>query len=483
MPVYQDSGPGIGAGLQAGVQGFLGAQQKKKNDALFEQELADQMYNRTRQRASDAQAGMHILAPGESQPWAAISADATSGVRVPPPAPLPAMDMNAPGASPLAASPSAAPGSPPRTDVQNIPGHPSNRAAAVAPAAGPAANFEAQMAPALAGMAPTQAPSRGPRYETGQGYYIDHQPAWNAADTARAQHVEDQFTPALVSQMMAQQERQRKLQGYVSAGIPADRAQLYVDNPALAENDPKVGKPVSVPKDERMQSRIKDLVTGGMPLSQASARARIEFGDADPLAEHQANRLFDVAHPTADPAIAATRADNVSTRNESRIVTQYTNATKKYSQTADAIQAINENRAGALRGDPIAQQTLLQDFIKLNLPGQQVTAGELHHYADLMGLGDKAGQLLQKLQQGSPLSQTQVKLILGHADNLVAERRKGLGYIRDQFAQRATREKVDPQALVDWFGFLPDGATAPPPSGAGGDTGANPFSGLIPKKP
>jgi hypothetical protein len=31
----------------------------------------------------------------------------------------------------------------------------------------------------------------------------------------------------------------------------------------------------------------------------------------------------------------------------------------------------------------------LQDFIKLNLPGQIVTAGELHNYAGLMGLGDK----------------------------------------------------------------------------------------------
>jgi hypothetical protein len=84
----------------------------------------------------------------------------------------------------------------------------------------------------------------------------------------------------------------------------------------------------------------------------------------------------------------------------------------------------------------------------------------------------EAGQIIQRLEQGSPLSQKQIELILSHSDNLIKERKKGLNYIRNAYAERGKRDGVDPQAFVDWFGFLPqddeegNGPTTATPAGA-----------------
>lgn len=265
-----------------------------------------------------------------------------------------------------------------------------------------------------------------------------------------------------------------------TAAINGDRnaqAKIVTIDKSLAPHFmPKAPEPYHVQGQNGVNQVGPDGKVTFVPYAAGFQR---EAPPRDPVADHAANRAYDAAHPTRDPAVADMRKDAQSARNEARIVQQYTAATKKYSQTADAIQAIAENREGALRGDPIAQQTLLQDFIKLNLPGQIVTSGELHTYAGLMGLGDKAGQFIQRLQQGSPLSQQQVNLILGHADNLVTERRKGLNYIRDQYASRAQKQGVDPESLVDWFGFLPDGRA--PESGSGGMNPTPP--GVAPSAP
>lgn len=164
------------------------------------------------------------------------------------------------------------------------------------------------------------------------------------------------------------------------------------------------------------------------------------------------------------------RKDALSARNEARLVTQYTGATKKYSATADALQAINENREAALNLDPIAQQTLLQDFVKLNLPNQQVTAGELHNYAGLMGLGEKGQVFIDKLRNGTPFSRTMIERILKLGDGLAAQRKLAAKNLRDQYGIRADRMGVPRDALPDWFEFLPDAA-----AGAAPTTGKNPM--------
>lgn len=159
------------------------------------------------------------------------------------------------------------------------------------------------------------------------------------------------------------------------------------------------------------------------------------------------------------------RTDAANERNAARMSSQYLNVTTRYKQTHDAMQAINEAKPGALRGDPIAQQTLLQDFVKLNLPGQIVTVGELHNYANLMGLGDKGQQIMQRLATGAPLAQSQVKLIIDHANALMVERRKAAKYVRDQYIARGKEHGVGEENFLDHFGDLDEPTNAPSSSG------------------
>jgi hypothetical protein len=53
---------------------------------------------------------------------------------------------------------------------------------------------------------------------------------------------------------------------------------------------------------QTLHERVMELRNGGMPMDQAIKQARGEFGqDPDPQATHQANRRFDVTHPTRRP--------------------------------------------------------------------------------------------------------------------------------------------------------------------------------------
>lgn len=164
------------------------------------------------------------------------------------------------------------------------------------------------------------------------------------------------------------------------------------------------------------------------------------------------------------------RTEQQRAQREARFVAQYETMSKPFAQAAINVQALNENRYGAMHGDPIAQQTALQDFIKLNLPGQMVTAGELHQYASLMGLGDRGTQLLQKLEKGTPLSATQMRLIYQHADGLVKARKKAADYLRTQMQKRGAGYGIDPDAFVDHFGFLSDGDAGAEAPAAGGSS-------------
>jgi hypothetical protein len=186
-PVYQNSGPGLGEAL---VQAFAGYQGAKRQRQLVDEEHDDRIRRNTaldradvRTRAMDAQSGLHILAPGELPPLAVAQAPGNE-VAVPQ-INAPEIDFThflnqemqtGPRAQPAPGAPSKA-----AAGALNIPGHPGARANAVQPSSDPGSNFQAMMAPALAqaGM-----PSRGPRFEFGQGYYLDRQPQWDAQDAA-----------------------------------------------------------------------------------------------------------------------------------------------------------------------------------------------------------------------------------------------------------------------------------------------------------
>jgi hypothetical protein len=169
----------------------------------------------------------------------------------------------------------------------------------------------------------------------------------------------------------------------------------------------------------------------------------------------------------------ADREEQQRSQREARHVAQYEANVKPFAQTAAAYQTLDELRSAAMHGDPIAQQTALQDFIRMVLPGQMVAQGELHNYAHLMGLGDRAGQMLMKLERGSPLSTAQIKSIYDRADGIIKAKRGASDYLRKQAQKRASAYQIDPEAFVDHFGFLNTQPQAPATGAAAVDRHLN----------
>jgi len=323
--------------LREGFDTFQQARDRKRAETLQNAQIADQ-----RQRNEDAHLASETAAYGAGVRSGTAPAETGTDVTIPampdlsPPTTADFARRLRGGPSEPAAPESTAPFTPPTGDAWSraIRGNgmpapaPQLVAAALAPQGAPVAPtvagaFNPQTGtfgggpPSPGALALGQAVARtvhlGPtgRYaQLDATHYIDQQPARDAAALARQQHQEDQMTPVMVSQMLAQQERDRKKAAYIAAGIPEARAQLFVDNPALAENDPTIGKrPPALPKDERLQTRIQELVKGGVPLAKASAQARTEFGETDPTAVHEANRRFDVDHPIALDVAEADHCD------------------------------------------------------------------------------------------------------------------------------------------------------------------------------
>lgn len=220
MPVLTNSGGGLGQALLGGADAFIGARRQKRQDDLFEEQLANAKYAAATQRAQDEENGLHILAPGELPPpdvarnmvdYAGAKANAATPDNVI----NSSLTFSPQGGSPTLSRAGAG--------KANIPGQ--------------SGSFMDRMTSMLG-----QQPDRGAQYQVGRGYYIDKAPQWQAADAARSAKMSDAFESSLMNQFVAQGERDRKIRGYVAAGVDPTRAALYADNPALADNDPKIGK-------------------------------------------------------------------------------------------------------------------------------------------------------------------------------------------------------------------------------------------------
>lgn len=78
------------------------------------------------------------------------------------------------------------------------------------------------------------------------------------------------------------------------------------DGPVLPKSvrDKKAAIAAGVEKapDQTLHERITELRGQGMKPEDAITQARQEFGQEDPTAQHQKNRLFDVQHPTRSGA-------------------------------------------------------------------------------------------------------------------------------------------------------------------------------------
>lgn len=148
------------------------------------------------------------------------------------------------------------------------------------------------------------------------------------------------------------------------------------------------------------------------------------------------------------------REEQQRSGREARMVSQYDQNTKAMQQQATALQSLYEMRAGALKGDPVSQQTALQDFIRLVLPGQVVAQGELHSYAGQLGLGDRVALEMEKLDHGQPLGEKTMRSIFKHVDELAKAARSRATYYRSAFQKRGEKYAIDPEAFIDHFGFM-----------------------------
>lgn len=237
--------------------------------------------------------------------------------------------------------------------------------------------------------------------------------------------------------------------------------------------------------DHETAKTLQGVIEKGVELQKSPKLEHVDMGDKIAIlnpetgavvmtypkgtspASAEAQAMRSLALQQRQDSIDMRREQNSSSR-EARHVGQYAQNAKPFAQSAAAYQTLNELRSAAMHGDPIAQQTALQDFIRMVLPGQMVAQGEIHNYGNLMGLGDKAGQILMRLEKGSPLSTAQIKSIYARADGLVKAKRDAANYLRKQAQDRAAKFGVDPEAFVDYFGYL-DGETngmKPAPVGA-----------------
>lgn len=157
------------------------------------------------------------------------------------------------------------------------------------------------------------------------------------------------------------------------------------------------------------------------------------------------------------------REDNRKFTRERALVQQYEGATKPITDATQALQTLYSMKDGALAGNAMAQQNALLAFIKLQHPGAVVRPSEIHTYASLMGLGDKAEQLIQKLQKGTPLSQTQIASIYAQVNGLHAAWKNRYDTYRKDFVDRASQFGIDSRVFTDPFATLPapSGSAAP----------------------
>lgn len=160
---------------------------------------------------------------------------------------------------------------------------------------------------------------------------------------------------------------------------------------------------------------------------------------------------------------AADREDNRRFTRERALVQQYEGATKPITDATQALQTLYSMKDAALAGNAMAQQNALLAFIKLQHPNAVVRPSEIHTYAGLMGLGDKAGQLIQKLEKGTPLSQAQIASIYSQVVGLHTAWKGRYDAYRKDFVDRALQYGIDPRVFTDPFATLPapSGVAAP----------------------
>jgi hypothetical protein len=159
---------------------------------------------------------------------------------------------------------------------------------------------------------------------------------------------------------------------------------------------------------------------------------------------------------------AAREAANSNFQHETRLTDDFRSEIKPVSDATKALGTIYSLKDAALAGDPMAQQSLLTSYIKLQHPSATVRPSEIHNYANLLGASDKVARAIQNFKEGAALGTPQIQQILQEVAGLHRSWQNSYKSTRKVYEQRAKNWQVNPRALMDPFAALPvPGGTVP----------------------
>jgi hypothetical protein len=149
---------------------------------------------------------------------------------------------------------------------------------------------------------------------------------------------------------------------------------------------------------------------------------------------------------------------------------------KQYGPVAEYYANANASRSEALKGNAIAQHSLIFNYMHVLEPTSIVREGEYAAVARRNGMDERIANIVNLLDKGQFMPTSMVGQVLDELDRLVKVKRPALGNKMDQFRRRAERWGVDPSNVIfdPFYGSgAPEGQVIPPPTegGAGGGAG------------
>jgi hypothetical protein len=153
---------------------------------------------------------------------------------------------------------------------------------------------------------------------------------------------------------------------------------------------------------------------------------------------------------------------------ERDLARDYATMAKQYGPVAEYFANANASRTQSLAGDPIAQHSLIFNYMHVLEPTSIVREGEYAAVARRNGVDERVVNLIKLLDDGTFMPPAMVGQVLAELDRIVAKKQPQLANRMTQFRRRAERWGVDPANVVydPFYG-----------TGAGDDSGSTPPNG------
>jgi hypothetical protein len=343
--------------------------------------------------------------------------------------------------------------------------------------------FVAKLTRLMNGPGPTAAPAGGitapsgvvrlpttdPRYialsdKSGGGYF-----------DIRA-NAEAQFEQTMLQMALADDERRRRTGLWKDAGVDPARAALYEAYPALAANDPMVGRRTPDVGERAPRSFMVD----GKPVEGFADKTGRFYGADGSLITGAVTPYVSPRSPRSDRSPSIVSSNLRGQFNQDQTF-------KDAQQIAAAYQKIRAAATG--RHTATSDMSLVYGLMKMQDPGSTVREGEYASAENAKGVPDAVRNFYNKVIDGAILSEAQREQFLQTAGSIAQAQRSVFQGTLQRYSDIARRQQLDPAEVVfDPFDGLEFGTRGP--ADWGGDinlgappTGANPFLSLPRSRP